>query len=143
MFWVDTIFNGVKYLKIVLAYKIYKILKFNNFNQSSILHLNFQARLNAKMLAPDYIRFEESVASSQYSKPLNSLTTSMKFMEDKRKKYSIHLICLIVILQNVSDFSVSANMVWMASIVGNNSWTWLPCKQTSTTIDNPAILIAE
>ena len=139
MFWVDTIFNGVKYLKIVLAYKIYKILKFNNFNQSSILHLHFQARLNAKMLAPDYIRFEESVASSQYSKPLNSLTTSMKFMEDKRKKYSIHLICLIVILQNVSDFSVSANMVWMASIVGNNSWTWLPCKQTSNTIDNPAI----
>ena len=92
------------------------------------------------MIAPgDYIRFEDSFEPSQTSKPLNSLTTSMKFIEDKRKKYSIHLICLIVVLQNVSDFSVAANMVWMASIVGNNSWTWLPCKQSTYNVDTPAI----
>ena len=72
------------------------------------------------MLAPgDYIHFEEDMeGSSLIAKPLNSLTTSMRIIEDKRKKHSIYLICLVVVLQNVCDFSVAANMVWMASIVG-------------------------
>ena len=82
----------------------------------------------------DQIRLEDSQEPLLRAlRPLSSLTASYSLAEETRRKWSISLICLIVILQNVVDFSVSANMVWMASLAGNSTFRWLPCKMEQPT----------
>ena len=82
----------------------------------------------------DFVNFEDSLEAPQMPKQLNSLTNSMKFIESTRKRFAIPLICGVIVLQNISDYSVVSNMVWMVSLVGNNSWHILQCNRGNSTI---------
>ena len=82
----------------------------------------------------DNINFDDSYGEAQLPKPLNSLTHSLKCVENTRKRFAIPLICGVIILQNISDFSVVSNMVWMVSLVSNSSWHLLQCNRGNSSI---------